>query len=140
MKVRSVLLVCVIAVSIFSFSLIGYLFGVSVTRRENISLNPNQVSQKATPVRTDASVIGTPSAQKESDKPSQAETTEMFVLREENGKIALLKRSTDGKERLLSSYDVPIAFLPKSDREKLREGLEFKSMDEIIKFIEDYIG
>ena len=63
-----------------------------------------------------------------------------YIVREENGKIALFEKSSDGTEKLHSTYDVPIAFLPKSDREMLKKGMKFNSIEEIKKFAEDYIG
>ncbi|MBE7034220.1 MAG: hypothetical protein E7406_08355 [Ruminococcaceae bacterium] len=140
MKVRSVLLVCIILVSVFSCSMIGYFFGVTAARKDNIAQNLAQVKQNITPVKTDLTAINPVSGGKEAEETPAKSIKETFVLKEENGKIALYKKDSSGNEKLHSSYDVPIVFLPKDDREMLRKGIEFESLDEIVKFIEDYIG
>ncbi len=140
MKFKSVLLVCFVLASVFSCSMIGYLFGVSVARKDAIPHNLAQTKQNITPVKTDLAAVSKPPQETDTDKVPAKSIKETFVLREENGKIALYKKDASGNEKLHSSYDVPIIFLPKEDREMLSKGIEFKSLDEIVKFIEDYIG
>jgi len=140
MKIKSVLTVCFLFVAGFSSSLVGYLFGFSVAEKDNIAHNQPQVGQSATPVKAQAPIPDSAQEITESEKAPENSAQKTYILRESNGKIALFIKNSDDKEELHSSYDVPIIFLPKSDRDMLKKGIEFSSLDEIMKFIEDYIG
>jgi len=137
MKVKSILLVCFVLAAVFSSSLVGYLFGSAVAREEAPSITETPVKSNTVSVKKE---VKAPVATEEEKEKIEVPQKEVYILREDNGKIALFIKSTDGKERLHSSYDVPIAFLPKSDREKLKKGMEFNSLDEIVQFVEDYIS
>ena len=137
MKTKSVLLFCFVLAAVFSSSLVGYLFGSAVVREEAPSTVEAPVKSNTVSVKKE---VKAPVIAEEKVKESEPPQKEVYILREDNGKIALFIRSIDGKERLHSSYDVPIAFLPKSDREKLKNGMEFNSLDEIVQFVEDYIS
>lgn len=65
---------------------------------------------------------------------SQSGGTVCFVLREENGKIALYKE--DSPEPL-AVYDAPPLGLCPADSELLREGIRLKTRAEVTRLIED---
>ena len=135
MKTKSVLIVCFIAAAVFSASMVGYIFGSTVERKESVPLNLSQENSHAPITANPASVV------KEKNKSEQeVSLRNKYILREDNGKISLFIRDSAGKETTHSSYDVPIDFLPENDRESLRKGIEFDSLDEIMGFVEDYVG
>ena len=141
MKSRTILSVFAVFVALFSCSLIGYIFGA-------------HAAPQPVPTRQNAqsAVQGTPAKAGTNTQESDNETispynetpvkslTKKYILRESEGKVALFIKSADGTEKLHSSYDIPIMFLPQSDRDSLKKGIEFDSLDEIIKFAEDYLG
>lgn len=57
-----------------------------------------------------------------------------FVLREYNGKIALME---EGSEEPLAVYKTPISALYPADAALLREGIRLKSRAEVSRLIED---
>lgn len=143
MKFRPVLTVLLIMVAVFSGSMAGYLFGVSATREE-IAPQVTTVSQKKSEVPVKAEIPEVKAVSEAIPEKEKAESTkkpsESYILREKDGKVALFIKDSTGKENLHSSYDVPIMFLPKSDRDALKKGIPFNSLDEIMKFAEDYVG
>lgn len=141
MNYKSVLSVTAVFVALFACSMIGYILGATASPEEKPPVQIAQVSNKQLSEKA-----GTHSADSNSDKTDEKSETAAsassarYILRESDGKVGLFIRSVDGKERLHSSYDVPIMFLPQNDRDSLKEGIEFESLDEIIKFVEDYVG
>lgn len=82
---------------------------------------------------------------KSAEFPLSAETdlnnkTEAFVVKEHKGNIALFIKYTNGNEELQQEYSVPVTLLPRSDREELAAGIEFKSLSDALQLIEDYSG
>lgn len=142
MKSRTVLSAFLVLAAVFSCSMAGYIFGTTAAKEE-ISTNQVPPAKKESPptpsktavVNNDTDDI--PAGQKED---SVKNSVQSYILREDNGKVALFIKNIDGTENLHSSYDVPIMFLPKNDREALQKGIEFNSLDEIVKFVEDYVG
>lgn len=57
-----------------------------------------------------------------------------FVLREYNGKIALME---EGSEEPIAVYKTPISSLYPADAELLKEGIRLKNRAELTKLIED---
>ena len=57
-----------------------------------------------------------------------------FVLREYNGKIALLE---EGSDEPLAIYKTPIDSLFPADAELLREGIRLKNRAEVARLVED---
>lgn len=142
MKPRTILSVFLVLTAVFSCSMAGYIFGTTAAKEEistkQIPSSKNESSpapSKTAVVKSDTEDI--PTGQKEDSVKNSVQT---YILREDNGKVALFIKNTDGTENLHSSYDVPIMFLPKNDREALQKGIEFNSLDEIVKFVEDYVG
>lgn len=60
--------------------------------------------------------------------------SEFYVLREWNGKIALLE---DGAEEPLTVYNTEISSLYPADVELLREGIRVKTRFEVARLVED---
>lgn len=65
---------------------------------------------------------------------SQIDGAVCFVLREEDGKIALYK---EGSPEPLAVYDAPPLGLCPADSELLREGIRLKTRAEVTRLIED---
>ncbi len=142
MKSRTVLSAFFVLTAIFSCSMAGYIFGTSAAKEEISTKQVSPAEKEDSPPASKTAVVNNdtediPSGQKED---SVKNSVQNYVLREDGGKVALFIKNTDGTEKLHSSYDVPIMFLPKNDREALQKGIEFNSLDEIVKFVEDYVG
>ncbi len=142
MKPRTVLSVFLVLTAVFSCSMAGYIFGTTAAKEEISTKQVPPVKKESPPAPSKTAVVKSdtediPTGQKEDSVKSSVQT---YILREDNGKVALFIKTTDGTENLHSSYDVPIMFLPKNDREALQKGIEFNSLDEIVKFVEDYVG
>lgn len=73
-------------------------------------------------------------AQAASAEASSQSGTVCFVLREEDGKIALYK---EGSPEPLAVYDLPPSELCPADSELLREGIRLKTRAEVTRLIED---
>ncbi len=133
MKLKSLLLIFLLTVAVFSTSMFGYIFGSGTN-------NSQPVPQKTASVKAkEAKDI--PSA----SQPSGVENVvqdfkESYVLRETDGKIALFIRYANGDEILHSDYDVSVSLLPKSDREELKKGIELSSLSDAMQLVEDYVG
>ena len=142
MKPRTVLSAFLVLTAIFSCSMAGYIFGTTAAKEEISTKQVPPAKKESSPTPSKTAVVNNntdniPAVQKEDSAKNPVQT---YVLREDNGKVALFIKNADGTEILHSSYDVPIMFLPKSDREALQKGIEFNSLDEIVKFVEDYVG
>lgn len=142
MKPRTVLSAFLVLTAIFSCSMAGYIFGTSAAKEELSTKQVSPAKKENSPTASKTAIaksdtVNVPVQQKEDTVKNPVQT---YVLREDNGKVALFIKNADGTEKLHSSYDVPIMFLPKNDREALKKGIEFNSLDEIVKFVEDYVG
>ena len=60
-----------------------------------------------------------------------------FLLGIYKGKIALWKK---GETHPVKVFPYSASLLPKADREKLEQGIEFQSLEELTKFAEDYLS
>jgi len=140
MKYKSVLSVLAVFIAIFSCSMVGYILGANATREEKAPVQIAQATNKNVSAKAETLPANTNTDQTADQSKTAEPSSARYILRESDGKVALFIRNSDGTERLQSSYDVPIMFLPKSDRESLKKGIEFNSLDEIIKFVEDYVG
>ena len=67
------------------------------------------------------------------------DTATTYILREENGIIALYSKSRE-KEKLWQTYDISVKLLPQSDRNKLNEGIVLSEISEALQLVEDYSG
>lgn len=82
-------------------------------------------------------VVSAPLPARAQDDESESEPvskSEFYVLREWNGKIALLE---EGAEEPLTVYNTKISSLYPADAELLREGIRVKTRLEVARLIED---
>ena len=132
MKFKTFLAFSGIFIGVFIFSMAGYIYG---TRDQSDIVVPSVRAEK----EESSSVTDVPDTKPVSRK-TVKKSKEAYILRENENKISLVIRYSNGDEQIHSEYDVPVNLLPKSDREKLQKGIEFDSVTDIIKFIEDYMG
>ncbi len=132
MRFKTFLAFSGVFIGIFIFSMAGYIYG---TRGQADVVVPSARAEK----EEASSVTNVPDTKTVSQKTVEV-SKEAYILRENENKISLFIRYSNGDEQIHSEYDVPVNLLPKSDREKLQKGIEFDSIADIIKFIEDYMG
>ena len=132
MKIKSLLIYCGLFAGVFIFSMTGYICGVG--RNEEKALPP-AVSAKEKEI-PDVFLAGSDAAASRLTE----KLKEKYILRENENKVSLFIRYSNGDEHIHSEYEIAVNLLPKSDRERLKEGIEFNSVDDVIKFIEDYMG
>lgn len=133
MKLKSLLLVFLLAAAVFSTSMFGYIFGKG---RENTHPLPEKTASAETNKIKDIPSVSQPY----NEENVVRDFEESYVLRENDGKIALFIRYANGDEILHSDYDVSVSLLPKNDREELKEGIELGSLNEAMQLVEDYVG
>lgn len=142
MKPRPVLSAFLVLTAVFSCSMAGYIFGTTSAKEEIATKQSPSAKKETSPSASKATVVSndTDNIPVQQEQNAVKSSAQSYILREDEGKVALFIKNTDGTEKLHSSYDVPIMFLPKNDREALQKGIEFNSLDEIVKFVEDYVG
>ena len=131
MKPKTLFLCLILLVGVFSSSFAGYLSGVNA-RREEPPLTPFATENKNAPELF--SISSNSAAEK-----SVETFKETYILRANENKVSLFIRYSNGDEQIHSEYDIPVNLLPKNDRERLYEGMEFDSVDEVMALIEDYL-
>ena len=57
-----------------------------------------------------------------------------FCIRESNGRVAVYTESGE----LVRLTDIPVATLPRSDRDALRDGIRFTSWKEVLSLLQDW--
>lgn len=60
-----------------------------------------------------------------------------FLLKAENGYIAIFSIVEDGKEEISEVTDIPISILRLKDQQRLREGILLDSIEEVNQYLED---
>lgn len=132
MKIKTFLIYGGLFVGAFAFSMTGYITGARDVRENTPP--PVESAKKEIPSE-EVSV-------KNEDVAPKLEkiTKEKYILRSNENKVSLFIRYSNGDEQIHSEYEIPVNLLPKSDREKLEKGIEFDSIADIIKFVEDYMG
>ena len=135
MKTRNLvmltLLLCVVA---FSSTLVGYISGAHASQKKKSPV-PNSVTNQ--PQLQSVSKEAQNSAP--IDFSLEKEEKIKFVLKENNGNLALF--STNGSnEEMYQQYDICIDYLPRSDRELLKKGIEVDTLEEALQMLEDYIS
>ena len=125
MKKSSLLKICIMLwVITFISSLTGYVTGFNRAPKKHVRSQP--IYQKASTE---------PIIKKYSDH-----TTEYYLVKEDEGRLAIFTVSSDGFLTLYNHYDASISLLPKSDRESLAEGIKTKTLSDALQLIEDYTG
>lgn len=66
---------------------------------------------------------------------SESTVSGEYILTEYDGRVAVM---LDGA--LYIRTEVPVSVLPKADRERLKEGVAFRSLEEMKRALEDYCG
>ena len=84
-----------------------------------------------TQTETESQSIKQPQASPETDAP-----TVLFTAREVNGRVCIF----DANGALVRTLGVPVATLPRADREQLAKGIELTSQAELDALIEDFEG
>ena len=133
MKLKSLLLIFLLAVAVFSTSMFGYIFGAGGN-------NAQTVPQKAASAQAEKVEGSSSTAEPLGTENVVQDFEESYVLRETDGKIALFIRYANGDEILHSDYDVSVSLLPKNDREELKKGIELSSLSDAMQLVEDYVG
>lgn len=130
MKIKTFLVYFGLFVGAFIFSMTGYISGA----RDSSEISPPaEVAGKELPSEE---AVKTKASAPEIEKVSK----EKYIVRANENKVSLFIRYSNGDEQIHSEYEIPVNLLPKSDRERLEKGIEFDSIAEIIKFVEDYMG
>lgn len=125
------LLLCIVA---FLASLVGYVSGVSASRKQAAQKPSGEAALPA----NFQNVVQNVQEEKLPPLPHSQEITQTYILKENNGNIALFTRYSDGKEELHDTYEVSLSLLPESDRKQLEKGIECSSLSEALQLIEDY--
>jgi hypothetical protein len=60
-----------------------------------------------------------------------------FILKEENGYIAIYETVDGGRELLIDITDIPVSILRLRDQQRLRQGMLLDSMEEVNRYLED---
>lgn len=135
MKLRfGIKLISLLFAVTFISSMVGYIVGARNSAKNSVPGNTAS-SSLPSPVKAEDISISQeylPSQQQNSD------ITKSYVLRENDGKLSLYSKFSDGREKLYQSYDISVTFLPKSDRELLQQGIETDSLSDALQLIEDY--
>ncbi|MBQ5361868.1 MAG: hypothetical protein IIU63_00835 [Clostridia bacterium] len=80
--------------------------------------------------------IKQPEAAPETDAPDSAAPTALYTVREIGGRIGIF----DAGGALVRTVNVPVATLPRADREQLAVGITIHSEEELKALIEDFSG
>ncbi len=131
MKFKTFLVYSGLFVGVFTSSMTGYISGTKGADRSEV-----QPAKVAAETPSDKVSVDTEISAEKAAKISK----EAYILRENENKISLFIQYSNGDEQIHSEYDIAVNLLPQSDRERLREGIEFDSVDDVIRFIEDYMG
>ena len=132
MKLKSLLLIFLLAAAVFSTSMFGYIFGA---RGDDAHLPQQKAASAKNGEESNIPSVSQISSPEEIVK----DFKESYILRESDGKIALFIQYANGDELLHSDYEVPVSLLPKSDREELKKGIELNSLSDAIRLVEDYV-
>ena len=128
MKYGVLLLIVIAGVSFFS-SLTGYVFGVRASKGKK--------TQTEIPVKTVASEEKEIRVKEVNEKVEQ-EVVHTYLVKEKDGNVTVFVKDADNTEKIYKEYDIPVTLLPQSDREMLKNGIEYKTLSEALQLIEDY--
>ena len=73
-----------------------------------------------------------------SDAAAEEEMSDIYVVAENNGELALYRKTSGGNRVLWEKYDSEVSMLPEVDRAELKRGIEAYSLDEAMQIIEDF--
>ena len=126
-------LAAITATVAFVSSLTGYILGV----RAN-----NGKSDNAVPTETvirEEKAVEEPEIVEKAEENAEKSIVKKYVLKETDGKVALIILNPDGKNTVYKTYDISVGTLPEADRMKLKEGIEAESLSEALLMVEDYL-
>ncbi len=127
-KSKGILIVSLVFLVVFLSSMTGYIFGV----------NADDKGAKI-PVQNLEEVKEEENTPTEQDITYGEPVTKKYILKQQEGKIVLFQRFSDGTEKIHKKYDISVSLLPSSDRELLKDGIEAESLSEALQMIEDYM-
>lgn len=143
--VGAIVLVVGIAIGYFGSSLVGGMqqgdelesLSAQTTPDTEQTPAPTPTLPEESPlsVNAPAEVEQTPTPTPEPPKEQTA-----FLVTDYVGKIAVYRKFVDGETALTSILDVDVTSLPVVDQEKLREGIEVKTEEEMLQLLEDYMS
>ena len=131
MKIKSFFIYTILFIGVFLFTMTGYISGVSKSKEREaapiVAIEREEIPEVFS-FSSDAAA-----------KNLVENFKETYILRENENKLSLFIRYANGDEQIHSEYDIAVNLLPKSDREKLKEGIETELIDEAMRLIEDYL-
>lgn len=133
MKPKSILATFLLFAGVFSFSMMGYLSGVRASRQKNAPPPVMGVQKQESPNVFTASNSTMP------ENIVKDFTRTSYVLRENEGRLALFIKYSNGDEQIHSDYDISVKLLPESDRKSLEKGIELDSLNDALQLVEDYV-
>ena len=63
---------------------------------------------------------------------------EHYLLKENNGYIAIYRKDNEGKEKLKETTQIVTTYLPETDRQSLKNGIEIIGKENLSLTLEDY--
>ncbi len=131
MKTSNMVKLSLVIVAVaFTSTVTGYIFGV----RANDKPGGETVKKEAA-----AEIVSKEEKVVEEKPQEKAVVTQSYLLKDNEGYIALYHKFSDGQEKLYKEYDIAVNHLPQSDRDALKEGIEVESLSEALQLIEDYM-
>ena len=131
MRLKSFFVYAGLFIGVFLFTMTGYISGVSRSKEKEaapiVAVKKEEIPEVFS-FSSDAAA-----------KNLVENFKETYILRENSNKLSLFIRYANGDEQIHSEYDIAVNLLPKSDRERLEEGIEIDSIDEALGLIEDYL-
>ena len=125
MKKPSLFKTCILLwIITFISSLTGYVTGFNRALKKPLPSQPIYQSEVAEPIV----------------KKSSAHTTAYYLVKEEDGLLAIFSVTDDGSMALYNHYDASISLLPKADREALAEGIKVQTLSDALQLVEDFCG
>lgn len=133
MKPKSIFATFLLFIGVFSFSMMGYLSGARASRQKNAPPPVMAVQKHEIPDVFTASNNTMP------ENIVKDFTRTSYVLRENEGRLALFIKYSNGDEQIHSDYDISVNLLPESDRKSLEKGIELDSLNDALQLVEDYV-
>ncbi len=129
-KSKSIIMVAIACLTVFVSTMTGYVLGTHADNEQKKHEIPKTEAAREAAVKSD---------DVREEKTEKTAITTKYILKEEDGRIMLLLRYSDGTEKVYKSYEVNLNFLPEADRELLKQGIEADSLSEILQMVEDYM-
>lgn len=125
---NAVKLSLVVVVVAFTSTVTGYIFGVRANNRADEI--PEKEETAAKPMSKEEKSMEI--------EPEEIVVTQTYLLKDNNGYLALYHKYSDGRETPYREYDISVQTLPQTDREALKKGIEVGSLSEALQIVEDY--